>query len=172
MGSKGCVPVERLDLALLVNTQHEGRACEARASGRFDREIVPIVVGVNGDDRVISQDQGIRPDTTAESLAALEPVFKPGGILHAGNSSQITDGAAAVLLMSLERANALGGSPGEFAKHAIGVSSELRRGHTRRQLKVRKELVRLALNSGHSFRSGRLATHRAAGDTFPRTGAV
>ena len=82
-----------------------------RRTGRFDREIAPVVVGANGDGRVISQDQGIRPDTTVESLAALQPAFKPDGILHAGNSSQITDGAAAVLLMSLERATALGITP-------------------------------------------------------------
>jgi acetyl-CoA acyltransferase len=87
------------------------RAGEAQAEGRFDREIAPVVVGANGDGRVISQDQGIRPDTTTASLASLEPAFKPDGILHAGNSSQITDGAAAVLLMSLERANALGLRP-------------------------------------------------------------
>ena len=87
------------------------RAGEAQANGWFDREIAPVVVGANGDGRVISQDQGIRPDTTAESLAALPPAFKPDGILHAGNSSQITDGAAAVLLMSLERATALGITP-------------------------------------------------------------
>jgi acetyl-CoA acyltransferase len=87
------------------------RAGEAQANGRFDREIAPVVVGANGDGRVISQDQGIRPHTTAESLAAREPAFKPDGILHAGNSSQITDGAAAVLLMSLDRAIALGVTP-------------------------------------------------------------
>src|ERR1700693_5677288 len=87
------------------------RAGEAQANGRFDREIAPVVVGANGDGRVISQDQGIRPDTTVESLAALQPAFRPDGILHAGNSSQITDGAAAVLLMSLERATALGITP-------------------------------------------------------------
>jgi acetyl-CoA acyltransferase len=87
------------------------RAADAQANGRFDREIAPVVVGANGDGRVVSQDQGIRPDTTAHSLAALPPAFKPDGILHAGNSSQITDGAAAVLLMSLERANALGITP-------------------------------------------------------------
>ncbi|MFZ0178514.1 MAG: thiolase family protein [Candidatus Dormiibacterota bacterium] len=87
------------------------RAGGAQANGRFDREIAPVVVGANGDGRVISQDQGIRPDTSAESLASLQPAFKPDGILHAGNSSQITDGAAAVLLMSLERATALGITP-------------------------------------------------------------
>ena len=83
----------------------------AQAAGRFDKEIAPVVVGANGDGYVVSQDQGIRPQTTAEALAALQPSFKPDGILHAGNSSQITDGAAAVLLMSLERANALGVTP-------------------------------------------------------------
>jgi acetyl-CoA acyltransferase len=87
------------------------RAGEAQAEGRFDREIAPVVVGANGDGRVVSQDQGIRPDTTAASLAALQPSFKPDGIMHAGNSSQITDGAAAILLMSAERANALGITP-------------------------------------------------------------
>jgi acetyl-CoA acyltransferase len=87
------------------------RAGEAQANGWFDREIAPVVVGANGDGRVISQDQGIRPDTTAESLASLQPAFKPDGIMHAGNSSQITDGAAAVLLMSLERATELGITP-------------------------------------------------------------
>jgi acetyl-CoA acyltransferase len=87
------------------------RASEAQAGGHFDREIAPVVVGANGDGRVVSQDQGIRPDTTAEALAALQPSFKPDGIMHAGNSSQITDGAAAILLMSVERANALGLTP-------------------------------------------------------------
>jgi acetyl-CoA acyltransferase len=87
------------------------RAGEAQAGGRFDREIAPVVVGANGDGRVVSQDQGIRPDTTTATLAALQPSFKPDGIMHAGNSSQITDGAAAILLMSMERANALGVTP-------------------------------------------------------------
>jgi acetyl-CoA acyltransferase len=87
------------------------RAGEAQANGHFDREIAPVVVGANGDGRMVSQDQGIRPDTTAATLAALQPSFKPDGIMHAGNSSQITDGAAAILLMSLERADALGITP-------------------------------------------------------------
>ncbi len=95
------------------SARSQRRAGEAQANGRFDREIAPVVVGANGDGRVIviSQDQGIRPDTTVKSLAALQPAFRPDGILHAGNSSQITDGAAAVLLMSLERATALGITP-------------------------------------------------------------
>jgi acetyl-CoA acetyltransferase family protein len=57
---------------------------------------------------VVSQDQGIRPSTSVETLAQLQPSFRPDGILHAGNSSQITDGAAAILLMSRERARQLG----------------------------------------------------------------
>jgi len=83
------------------------RAAAAQAQGRFDREIAPIVVGENGDGRVVSSDQGIRPGTTALQLAQLPPSFKPDGVLHAGNSSQMTDGAAAVLLMSAERAERL-----------------------------------------------------------------
>ena len=84
------------------------RAALAQAEGRFDREIAPYVVGENGASHVVSEDQGIRPGTTVEALAALSPAFKPDGILHAGNSSQITDGAAAILLMSREKAQELG----------------------------------------------------------------
>jgi acetyl-CoA acyltransferase len=91
--------------------ESQRRAAVAQAEGRFDREIAPIVVGENGDGRVVSQDQGIRPSTTAETLGQLQPSFKPDGILHAGNSSQITDGAAAVLLMSRQKAEELGLTP-------------------------------------------------------------
>jgi len=87
------------------------RAAQAQSEGRFDREIAPYVAGDNGDSRVVSQDQGIRPTTTPETLAGLQPSFKPDGILHAGNSSQITDGAAAILLMSREKAAELGLTP-------------------------------------------------------------
>ena len=64
---------------------------------------------VNGDTYV--RDQGIRPETTLEALAALKPAFKPDGVVTAGNASQISDGAAAVLLMSREKAEALGLKP-------------------------------------------------------------
>jgi len=84
------------------------RAADAQREGRFDREIAPVVVGENGESHVVSQDQGIRPGTTVETLSQLQPSFRPDGILHAGNSSQITDGAAAILLMSAERARELG----------------------------------------------------------------
>jgi acetyl-CoA acetyltransferase family protein len=88
------------------------RAAQAREEGRFDREIVPVpVVGENGSIEV-SQDEGIRPDTSMERLAQLKPSFKPdGGVITAGNSSQITDGAAAMLVMSEQAANRLGLKP-------------------------------------------------------------
>ena len=79
-------------------------AHQATEEGRFEREIVPFAV--NGDTYVT--DQGIRPDTTLEKLAELKPAFKEDGKVTAGNSSQVSDGAAAVLLMSAEKAKALG----------------------------------------------------------------
>src|SRR5438445_5784889 len=82
-------------------------AAQATEEGRFEREIVPF--SVNGDTYVA--DQGIRPDTTLEKLAALKPAFKEDGKITAGNSSQISDGAAAVLLMSREKADELGVKP-------------------------------------------------------------
>ncbi len=89
-------------------------AARATAEGRFEREILPVTV--KDDDgaatnETMSTDEGIRPDTTAEVLANLKPAFKPDGKVTAGNSSQISDGAAAVLIMSEERANALGLTP-------------------------------------------------------------
>src|SRR5436190_4265732 len=82
-------------------------AHQATEEGRFEREIVPI--SVNGDTYVT--DQGIRPDTSLEKLAELKPAFKEDGKITAGNSSQISDGAAAVLLMTRERAEAVGLEP-------------------------------------------------------------
>ena len=99
---------EQVD-AFAVRSQQ--RAAAAQEAGHFDREIAPVVVGANGDSNVVARDQGIRPGTTLEALAQLQPSFKPDGIMHAGNSSQITDGAAAVLLMSRRRAQELGMTP-------------------------------------------------------------
>src|SRR5216117_406590 len=82
-------------------------AHQATEEGRFEREIVPI--SVNGDTYVT--DQGIRPDTSLEKLAELKPAFKEDGKITAGNSSQISDGAAAVLLMTREKAEQLGVKP-------------------------------------------------------------
>ncbi len=79
-------------------------AAVATEEGRFEREIVPF--SVNGD--TYATDQGIRPDTSLQKLAELKPAFKEDGKITAGNSSQVSDGAAAVLLMTREKADALG----------------------------------------------------------------
>jgi acetyl-CoA acyltransferase len=82
-------------------------AHQATEEGRFERETIPFQV--NGDTYV--SDQGIRPETTIEKLASLKPAFKPDGKVTAGNASQISDGAAAVLLMSADKASELGLTP-------------------------------------------------------------
>ena len=90
------------------------RAARATVEGRFEREIVPVAVRdeAGADTGELSTtDEGIRPDTSLDVLAALKPVFKADGKVTAGNSSQITDGASAVLIMSEERADALGLTP-------------------------------------------------------------
>jgi 3-oxoadipyl-CoA thiolase len=88
------------------------RAARAMAEGRFREEIVPVVIPrPDGEPQVVDTDEHPRPDTTLEKLAALPPVFKKGGTVTAGNSSGINDGAAALLLMSLEKAEELGFRP-------------------------------------------------------------
>jgi acetyl-CoA acetyltransferase family protein len=82
-------------------------AARATDEGRFEREIIPI----DADGEVRVSDQGIRRDTTLEQLAALKPAFKEDGTITAGTSSQISDGAAAVLLMAREKADELGLTP-------------------------------------------------------------
>jgi len=85
------------------------RASRATDEGRFDNEIVPIEIKHDdGTIEMMTRDEGIRPATTPEVLAGLKPVFKVDGVVTAGNSSQITDGAAAVLIMSEEKADELG----------------------------------------------------------------
>ena len=87
------------------------RAARATDEGRFEREILPVKVTTDDGDETVARDEGIRPDSTIEKLAQLKPAFKPDGVITAANSSQITDGAAAVLVMSEEKANALGLTP-------------------------------------------------------------
>jgi acetyl-CoA acyltransferase len=90
-----------------IALRSQQRATRARDEGRFDREILPF--RVNGG--VYTDDQGIRPETTLEGLAALKPAFKEDGLVTAGNSSQVSDGASAVLLMSRDKADELGVRP-------------------------------------------------------------
>ena len=88
------------------------RALRATEEGRFENEILPIEITTeDGTVELMTRDEGIRPTTTLEVLAGLKPAFKPDGVVTAGNSSQITDGAAAVLIMSEEKANELGLRP-------------------------------------------------------------
>jgi acetyl-CoA C-acetyltransferase len=90
---------------------HE-RAATAIKDGRFSDEIVPVNVPQRkGEPIVVDTDEGVRPGTTAESLGALRPAFDPAGSITAGNASQISDGGAAVVVMSRARADALGLSP-------------------------------------------------------------
>ncbi len=98
------------------------KAARARDEGRFTREIMPVQVSLEGVDTSFEHDEGIRPDTTMEKLANLQPPFREDGVHTAGNSSQISDGAAAVLLMSAAKAKELGVKPRAriFAQAVVG----------------------------------------------------
>ena len=91
---------------------HE-RAAAAIKDGRFVEEIVPVSVAQRKGTVVVETDEGVRPETTAESLAALRPAFAKDGTITAGNASQISDGGAAVVVASKAAAARLGGSLGE-----------------------------------------------------------
>jgi acetyl-CoA C-acetyltransferase len=84
------------------------RAVQSQENGFFEREIIPITLP---DGNVMTKDDGPRPDTTAEKLAGLKPVFRPDGSVTAGNACPLNDGAAAVVVMSDTRANELGIQP-------------------------------------------------------------
>lgn len=106
------------------------RAAEAVQSGRFDPEIVPLDIKIvepdgNGSVKsrefVFKRDEGPRPDTSMQALGKLKPAFKEGGTVTAGNSSQMSDAAAAVVIMSREKAGALGLEPlARLVTYAVG----------------------------------------------------
>jgi acetyl-CoA C-acetyltransferase len=86
-----------------------GRAAEAQKNGLFEDEIVAVAVPQRrGDPVMVTEDEGVRPDTTATTLAKLRPAFAADGTVTAGSSSQISDGAAAVIVMSRAKAEELG----------------------------------------------------------------
>lgn len=87
------------------------KACAAMESGRFKNEIVPVEIKKKKETIVFDVDEGPRPGTTAEGIARLRPAFKPDGIVTAANASSINDGAAAVIVMSEEKAKELGVKP-------------------------------------------------------------
>jgi acetyl-CoA acyltransferase len=110
--------ISRTDLDTL-GAESQRRAEQATAEGRFENEIVGVKAkrldketgNIIESDELVLKDEGIRPGTTVETLANLKPAFKPDGIVTAGNSSQISDGASAVLIMSEEKAKELGLTP-------------------------------------------------------------
>lgn len=88
------------------------RALKAQEEGRFEREIMPLEITLeDGTVHLVKEDEGPRKGTSLEKLAALKPAFAEDGKIHAGNSSQMSDGAAAILLMSREKAEELGLKP-------------------------------------------------------------
>src|SRR5579872_216284 len=109
--------VSRSEMDALALESHR-RAAQAQDEGRFEREIVPLEVrrheeatGAGDAGELMASDEGVRRDTNLDKLASLPPAFAEHGTVTAGSSSQISDGAAAVLVMSEERADALGLRP-------------------------------------------------------------
>jgi len=106
---------------------HE-RAVAAAAAGRFDREIVPVTVtGRKGQTHEVTADEGPRPGSTLESLGALRPVFREGGMVTAGNSSSLSDGASALVLASAHAVREYGLTPRArvVASASAGVEPQL-----------------------------------------------
>ena len=103
--------ISREELDALSLESHR-RAARATDEGRFEGQIIPVkITRDNGIVETVTRDEGIRWDTSMEKLANLQPAFKSNGVITAGNSSQISDGASAVLIMSEEKANELGLAP-------------------------------------------------------------
>ncbi len=107
--------------------ESQRRATIARDEGHFAREILPAPFTKEGVAGVLEHDEGIRPTTSMDGLANLKPSFRENGVHHAGNSSQITDGASAILLMSAEKARELGVTARAriVAQTVVGTDPEL-----------------------------------------------
>jgi acetyl-CoA acyltransferase len=109
IAEKWAISREELDELALQSHQRAARATE---EGRFDGQIVPVEITLeDGSTEVVSRDEGIRWDTSLEKLASLQPAFQADGKVTAGNSSQISDGAVAVLIMAEDKAEELGLAP-------------------------------------------------------------
>jgi len=119
--------IEREDQDRFALESHR-RATAAQEAGVFDDEIAPVAVPQRKKEtKVVDRDEGPRPDTSLEKLARLEPVFREGGSVTAGNSSSINDGAAALLMMEEKTASNLGLKPMArwVASAVAGVNPEL-----------------------------------------------
>jgi acetyl-CoA C-acetyltransferase len=88
--------------------QSHQRAAAAWKDGRFAEEVTPVTITTRKGETTVSEDEGIRPDTTVESLSRLRPAFRKDGTITAGSASQISDGAGAVVVMSKDKAEELG----------------------------------------------------------------
>jgi len=103
--------ISREELDELALESHR-RAARATEEGRFEGQIIPVqVTGEDGSTQVVTRDEGIRWDTSLEKLASLQPAFQADGKVTAGNSSQISDGAVAILIMDEDKAEELGMKP-------------------------------------------------------------
>jgi len=100
---------------------HE-RAARAWEEGRFAREVIPVTVGEGKRALTVERDEHVRPDASAEELARLRPVFKKEGTITAGNASAITDGAAAVVVLSEAAAHAHGAAPQAALLGSVSVA--------------------------------------------------
>src|SRR5213078_680507 len=102
--------VPRQDQDRFAAQSHQ-RAAAAWERGAFNAEIVPVTVGSGPKAKIISKDEGVRPDSSAESLAKLRPSFRTDGCVTAGNASTLSDGAAAVVVASRHAAEKLAAKP-------------------------------------------------------------
>ncbi|MEA4813373.1 MAG: thiolase family protein [Oscillospiraceae bacterium] len=118
--------ISREDMDEMAAESHK-KAYAAQQAGKFKDEIIPITVEGENGETVVTEDEGIRPGCTAESLSKLKPCFKSDGVITAATSSQMTDGSAFVVLMARETAEKLGYTP--IAKFvgfsAIGVEASV-----------------------------------------------
>ncbi len=115
MGNTGEIVAQRYDVSredadALALRSHQ-RAKKATEEGRFKDEIVPVEVQGRKGSTTVDADEGIRPDTSTESLAKLKPVFDPDGLVTAGNASQLSDGGSAVIVMEAKTADDRGVTP-------------------------------------------------------------
>ena len=113
---------EELDRFAFLSHQ---KAIKAQEAGAFEGEIMPLVVTLDdGTTTVIKEDSGPRKDTSLEKLGSLKPAFQEGGTIHAGNASQISDGAGALLIMEKEKAEELGLKPRFLIHTRVVVGSD------------------------------------------------
>lgn len=116
--------ITREELDLYALSSHE-KALKAQQEGYFDQEIMPLELTLeDGSKEIISSDSGPRKGTTLEALGGLKPAFKENGTVHAGNASQISDGAGALLIMSREKAEEMGLKPRFLIHTRVVVGSD------------------------------------------------